>query len=275
MSEKRQPPPPKRDQRAKNKFSGNHQRSWLWGHHAVLETLATGVWPIHEIVSSANAFKQSSEVLAAKQAAGIPLEIVDSERLQQLTGSSEHQGLAVRLGPFPYQSLDSLSTRVQSSSPSDNVPLVVICDRLQDAFNFGAILRCCDGVNVTAVIIGDHAQADVTPHVVRSSSGAVNHLSIVKVSSLIETVQRLKQLGFQIVAADANTDTGLWSAKLTQPTALIIGSEATGVQSELLAACDLRLWIPMLGRVSSLNAAVAAGILLYEIRRQQHTLSKT
>jgi 23S rRNA (guanosine2251-2'-O)-methyltransferase len=275
MSEKRQPPPPKRAERAKNKFSGNHQRSWLWGHYAVLETLATGVWPVYEIVSNANAFKQSCEVLAAKHAAGIPLEIVDNDRLQQLTGSSEHQGLAVRLGPFPYQSLDSLSTRLQLSPPSDNVPLVVICDRLQDAFNFGAILRCCDGVNVMAVIIGDYAQADVTPHVVRSSSGAVNHLSIVKVSSLIETVQRLKQLGFQIVAADANTDTGLWSAKLTQPTALIIGSEATGVQSELLAACDQRLWIPMQGRVRSLNAAVAAGILLYEIRRQQHTPCET
>lgn len=126
-----------------------------------------------------------------------------------------------------------------------------------------------------AVIIGDHAQVDVTPPVVRSSSGAVNHLSIVKVSSLIETVQRLKQLGFQIVAADANTDTGLWPAKLTQPTALIIGSEATGVQSELLAACDQRLWIPMLGRVSSLNAAVAAGVLLYEICRQRHTPCET
>jgi len=153
--------------------------------------------------------KAENQILRSKHAAGIPLEIVDNDRLQQLTGSSEHQGLAVRLGPFSYQSLDSLSTRLQRSPPSENVPLVVIGDRLQDGFNFGAILRYCDGVNVMAVIIGDHAQADVTPPVVRSSSGAVNHLSIVKVSSLIETVQRLKQLGFQIVAADANTDTGL------------------------------------------------------------------
>lgn len=121
------------------------------------------------------------------------------------------------------------------------------------------------------VIIGDHAQDDVIPLIVRSSSGAVSHVSVVKVSSLIEAEQRLKQLGFQIVAADANTDSGRCSAKLTQPTALIIGSEATGVRSELLAACDQRLWIPMLGRVSSLNAAVAAGILLYEICRQPHT----
>ncbi len=145
---------------------------------------------------------------------------------------------------------------------------MVICDRLQDSFNFGAILRCCDGVNVRQS--SSLITADIAPQVVRSSSGAVNLLGIVKVQSLIDTLQRLKQLGFQI-ATDANTGTGLWSAKLSQLTALIIGSEATGIQSELRAACDQRLWIPMLGRVSSLKAAIAAGILLYEIRRQQHT----
>jgi 23S rRNA (guanosine2251-2'-O)-methyltransferase len=229
-------------------------------------------------------------LLIAKSSSGIPLEIVDGDRLQQLTGSTEHQGLAVRLGPFPYQELDSLITHLQSppvvdaakavdsvdkakavdTADTTAVPLVVICDRLQDAFNFGAILRCCDGVNAMAVVVGDHSQADVTPHVVRSSSGAVNHLSLVRVSDLVAAAGRLKQQGLQIVAADANTQTGLWSSNLTMPTVLIIGSEAAGVQPELLAICDQRLWIPMLGRVSSLNAAVAAGILLYEIRRQQH-----
>lgn len=111
------------------------------GQYAVLQTLTTGVWSVYEIVSNANAFKQSCEVLAAKHAAGIPLEIVDNDRLQQLTGSSEHQGIAVRLGPFSDQSRDSLSTRLQLFPPSDNVPLVVIYDRLQDGFNFGATLR--------------------------------------------------------------------------------------------------------------------------------------
>ncbi|MEZ6134828.1 MAG: 23S rRNA (guanosine(2251)-2'-O)-methyltransferase RlmB [Pirellulaceae bacterium] len=250
-------------------FSGNHQRSWLWGLHAVTETLATGTWPVHEIFANPKAFELSNELLRSKQACGIPLLIVDSERLQQLTGSSEHQGLAIRLGPFQYQTLASLTTRLSAPPDAASVPLVVICDRLQDGFNMGAILRCCDGANVMAVIVGEHCQADITPHVARSSSGAVNHLAIVQVADLVATVKLLQQQGLQVVAADANKQTSMWSSELTQPTVLIIGSEAQGVQPELLELCDQRLWIPMHGKVSSLNAAVAAGILLYEIRRQQ------
>ncbi len=267
----------------KGGFSGNHQRGWLWGHHAVTETLATGVWPVIEIVANQKAAARFADLLSAKQRAGIPMQVVDNDRLEQLTRSTEHQGLAVRLGPFPYQAIESLTDRLGSivsdsqveptdlklADPKSSVPLVVICDRLQDAFNFGAILRCCDGANVMGVIVGDRGQAEVTPHVVRSSSGAVNHLSIMKVSDLVETALHLKRLGMQVVAADANTPSNVWKSTLTGPTALVIGSEAFGVQPELLAICDQRLWIPMQGKVTSLNAAVATGILLYEIRRQQ------
>jgi 23S rRNA (guanosine2251-2'-O)-methyltransferase len=260
-------------------FSGNHQRSWLWGHHAVTETLATGVWPVIEILANEKASDRFSNLLRSKQTAGIPLQIVDSTRIEQLTGSKEHQGLAARLGPFPYQSLDVLTSQILSidrehaQDPSrqskSKVPLVVMCDRLQDAFNFGAILRCCDGANVTGIIVGDHAQAEVTPHVVRASSGAVNHLSIVQVSDLVAASAMLKQQGMRLVAADANAQANLWTTALTQPMVLIIGSEAMGVHPELLAICDHRLSIPMQGKVTSLNAAVATGVVLYEIRRQQ------
>lgn len=97
-----------------------------------------------ELAQQVTFLKAENQIPRSKHAAGIPLEIVDNDRLQQLTGSSEHQGLAVRLGPFSYQSLDSLSTRLQLLPPSENVPLVVIGDRLQDGFNFGAILQYCD-----------------------------------------------------------------------------------------------------------------------------------
>ena len=271
---------PKADRKRKKKtaFSGNHQRGWMWGHHAVTETLMTGTWPVHEIFANQKAFNQFSELLAAKQALGIPLELVENERLEQLCGSSEHQGLVVRMAAFPYQPFESLAEKLaeQINRPSQAtpspVPLVVICDRLQDAFNFGAVLRCCDGANVAAVVVGDHAQAQVTPHVARSSSGAVNHLAIVQVTDLVVAAVSLKELGFQIIAADANTDSNVWTSNLTGPTALIIGSESMGVCAELLAICDQRLCIPMQGKVTSLNAAVAAGILLYEIRRQQFSL---
>ncbi len=264
----------------KSPFSGNHQRGWMWGHHAVTETLTTGTWPANEIFVNQKAFDQFSELLLSKQQSGIPVELVSNERLEQLCKSSEHQGWVVRMGAFPYQSIANLNRTIvassakQSSGEPVSVPLVVICDRLQDAFNFGAVLRCCDGANVTGVIVGDHAQAEVTPHVARSSSGAVNHLSISRVPDLVATSLALKELGLQLVAADANTEANVWNSRLTTPTALIIGSEAKGVQPALLEICDQRLCIPMQGNVTSLNAAVAAGILLYEIRRQQFSLPK-
>ena len=277
-------PSRKKNKKAKNKkgnYSGNHQRGWLWGHHAVTETLMTGKWPVNEIYANQKAFDQFSDLLRDKQAGGIPLEIVDNARLEQLSRSSEHQGLVVRLGGFPYQTLESFTqllvrslaahANAAANSPRSATPppLVVICDRLQDTFNFGAILRCCDGASVVGVIVGDHSQAEVTPHVARSSSGAVNHIPIVKVSDLLGTAQFVKEQGVQLVAADSNTETSAWNSQLGGATALVIGSEATGIQPDLLAICDQRVCIPMQGKVTSLNAAVAAGILLYEIRRQQ------
>ncbi|MFG0263402.1 MAG: 23S rRNA (guanosine(2251)-2'-O)-methyltransferase RlmB [Novipirellula sp. JB048] len=277
-------PSPKKRQKAKKKkgkYSGNHQRGWLWGHHAVNETLITGTWPVKEIYVNQKAFDQCSELLRCKQAAGIPLQIVDNARLKQLSRTSEHQGLVVRLAGFPYQTLETFTALLDQSladhahsaasaaSPPASPPLVVIFDRLQDTFNFGAILRCCDGADVVGVIVGDHAQAEVTPHVARSSSGAVNHIPIAKVDDLLAAAKFLQARGLQLVAADSNTKTSVWNSQLRGATALVIGSEATGIRPELLAICDQRVCIPMQGKVTSLNAAVAAGILLYEIRRQQ------
>ena len=267
-------------------FSGNHQRSWLWGHHAVLETLQSGLWPVLEIYATREAYNEAAELLNAKQRAGVPVDVVLAARLFELSKSTEHQGLVARLGPYPYRSLSSFEAdlrralEAKSDIKSDEAevakpprkPLVVICDRIQDTFNFGAILRCCDGAGALGVIVGEHGQAEVTPHVARSSVGAVNYVPVIRAENLVHAVKSLKRIGFQVVGADGNTAKSAWTATLDAPTVLIIGSEATGISDELLAECDLRVCIPMQGRVSSLNAAVAAGILLYEIRRQQDAI---
>lgn len=274
---------PSRRKNKQSSFSGNHQRSWLWGHHAVCETLMSGKWPVLEVFATQEAFEQSSNLLITKRNKGIPVEIVAASRLEQLSRSTEHQGLVARLGSFPYQTMETFEHLIQkaiaahtsqgaNASVGDSLPpLIVICDRIQDTFNFGAILRCCDGANVVAVIVGEHAQAEVTPHVARTSSGAVNHIPIVKTPNLVSAAKSIKSLGLQLVAADANTKASVWNSQLHNPTALVIGSEAHGVHPDLLSTCDQQLCIPMYGRVTSLNAAVAAGILLYEIRRQQVT----
>ena len=113
----------------------------------------------------------------------------------------------------------------------------------------------------------------MTPQVARSSSGAVNHVPIAATDNLSNACRSISEAGFTIAAASEKSDSAAWNSRLSTPVALIIGSEAHGVSEELIDLCDDHLRIPMLGQVSSLNAAVAAGILLYEIRRQQ--LSKS
>ncbi len=267
----------KTPRKAPSAFSGNHQRSWLWGHHAVLETLQSGLWPVLEIHATREAFENSADLLMAKQKTGIPVDIVTPERLFELSKSTEHQGLVARLGPYPYRSMQSLESELRLAIAGHEhepgkPPLIVICDQIQDTFNFGAILRCCDGAGVLGVIVGQRSQAEVTPHVARSSVGAVNYVPVIQAENLVAAAKTVKLLGFQLVGADGNTTQSAWTGDLHSLTALVIGSEATGISAELLAECDQRLCIPMQGHVTSLNAAVAAGILLYEIRRQQKSL---
>ncbi len=109
----------------------------------------------------------------------------------------------------------------------------------------------------------------MTPHVIRSSSGAANYVPVVQASDLDEAVRSLKALGATIVAADSNAHDTMWSSNLRGFNLLILGSESVGVAPELLAMCDLKVTIPMGGHIDSLNVAVAAGVLVYEMRRQQ------
>lgn len=252
-----------------SEYAGSHQRSWLWGRHAVLETLAAARWPVLELLVAdelPGSDQQRVAALAAQQ--GLRLQTVSSARLQQLCHQPDHQGLLARMGPFPYADQAALLTAAGEAATGGSPGLFVLCDRLQDPHNFGAILRCCDAVAADGVIVGQTGQTPVTAHVARASSGAVNHLRLFQIASLEEGLQGLQQRGFRAVAATEKAQGSLWQANLSGPVVLLIGSEATGISSSLLQQCDLQVGIPMLGKVGSLNAAVAAGILLYECRRR-------
>ena len=270
-----------RNRRSNSGLAANHQRSWLWGRHAVLETLKAGRWPIVELFIDSNQPEpELAEVERLAASLEIAVELVDADRLTQLSQTYEHQGFLARMGEFPCEDFESLmlaartATQLAASSSAasgSNVlaPLFVVCDRIQDAHNFGAILRSCDAMKLDGIVFGERYQSAITPHVARSSAGAVNHQRIFRVPLLTEAVAMLKQAEYQTIAASEKSATTLWEVNLAQPTVVLIGSETSGIASELLSLCDTHVAIPMLGEVNSLNAAVAAGIVLYECRRQQ------
>ena len=252
----------RRSRSRRRQLKASHQKNWLIGRHAVTETLAAGVWKVEELYLSNDLQTTEREHLLQLADDKVRVHLESADRIAQLCHADHHQGVAARMAAFEYAE-ETLLTDLPSSS------LIVICDRIQDTHNFGAILRCCDALGADAVVVGDSEQSRITPQVARSSAGAVNFIPIVIAASLTECAERLQADGVCIVGASEHSENTIWDATLTGPVGLVIGNEAAGIAPDLLALCDVEVRVPMLGKVPSLNAAVAAGILLYEIARQR------
>jgi 23S rRNA (guanosine2251-2'-O)-methyltransferase len=254
----------RRKRRAKQPLLGSHQRSWIWGRHVVLETLKARRWPIYEL-RLANDLAQedleSARRLAEEQQ--VPYIVETSDALTKLCGSQEHQGYLAKMSPYPYEDLESLDKHWPEN------PLLLVLDGIQDPYNFGAILRSAEVLGSDAVVVGTQNQAGITSLVARSSAGAVNYLKLIRTSDLAFALKSWKESGTRILGASEKSKVPISDVDCTGPIALIIGGEGSGIRSELLSLCDQLATIPQSGRVGSLNAAVSAGILLYEIHRQR------
>ncbi|MDZ4688572.1 MAG: RNA methyltransferase [Planctomycetaceae bacterium] len=244
---------------------GNHNRCWIWGRHAVWTTLAAGRWtPLEVAITPRCPDELRTDVRRIARSGQIPLvEITDAE-LTKRTRADDHQGLAARMPEFPYATLTELLSR----TPSPTAWLVL--DGLQDSFNFGAIIRSAVELGIDAILIGTAGQSGVNSQVVRSSAGAVNYLPIVRVRSLSAALDDLCSAGVVPLAASEKSAMLLETVDLTRPVALVIGNEGQGVSHDVMSRCLEQVRIPIENRVGSLNAAVAAGILCYELVRQRN-----
>jgi 23S rRNA (guanosine2251-2'-O)-methyltransferase len=252
--------------KAKQKLMGSHNRCWLWGRHAVLETIGAGRWPIVELrLSDELSQLQRDEVAALLTTGGdIPVVFEPPQRLTTLCRADDHQGYLAKMRPFPFLSIDELL-----QDPGER-PALCLLDGIQDPHNFGAIIRSAEVLGMDGVIVGASRQSEVTAIVARSSAGAVNHLPLAQTDDLLQAALRLRaECGCRLIAADHRAERSPSHEDWTGPTVIIIGNESVGVSDSLREACDAAVRIPQPGRTESLNAAVAAGILFYEIRRQR------
>jgi len=251
-----------------SKYLAGHQRSWVWGRHAVVEILDAARWSMLDLYladelphESINTFEQQARALGAE------VSVVSRDRLRELCGVSEHQGFLARMGPYPYATWEEVIEK-QEGNPSP--PLYLVLDAMRDAHNYGAIIRSATALLATAVIVGVKDQAPVNNHVARASAGAVNRMSIVQVDSLVDTLQMLKGQGVVCAAADPRGTTPAWTYNFERPVALVMGNENAGISPEVLELCDDSIVIPGSGELDSLNVAAASAALLYEALRQRH-----
>lgn len=168
-----------------------------------------------------------------------------------------HQGIILSVPDFNYSHLDEILI--------NNNPFIVILDHIEDPHNFGAIIRTCEAAGVDGIIIPKDRSVEINSTVMKTSAGALNNMKICMVTNLNDTIKKLKDSGLWIVGTDMNTNTKYSDLKYDFPIALVIGSEGFGMSRMIKESCDYIVNIPMKGKVNSLNASVAAGIIIYKI----------
>ena len=253
--------------RGKASLLGSHQKCWLWGRNVVLETLRGGRWPVLELYCSDQLPPEELDVLhALAEQNATPVRLEPGTSLRKRCHSAEHQGYLAKMPDFPYSDPLSLLDRLIEKQ---KIPLLVICDAIQDPFNFGALIRSAEAFGVDGIFIAAKHQVGVTSLAARSSAGAVNHVPIARADSLEDIVDAVKGKGIQVLGTSDASGIPVFECDLKKPTAMIIGNEGTGMQDTLRDSSDHLIRIPQHGRVASLNAAVSAGILFYEALRQR------
>ena len=190
------------------------------------------------------------------------------KKMDQLFAGANHQGVAAKIDDYKTYEIDE----ILESIPKGKMQLLVMLDGLEDPHNLGAILRTCDCVGVDGVIIGKHRNVKLTPTVAKVSTGAIDTVKVSMVTNLTQTIKYLKKQGYWIVSADLDNSRDYREGRYDVPLVLVIGSEGFGVSPLIQKNCDYSVRLPMQGTVTSLNASVAAGIMLYQIFNARNPL---
>ncbi|TWT23009.1 23S rRNA (guanosine(2251)-2'-O)-methyltransferase RlmB [Planomicrobium sp. CPCC 101110] len=212
--------------------------------------------------------KGITELLQLAKDKGVLVQFVPKKKIDGLTDSN-HQGIAAAVAAYNYASLDDLFDAAASRSED---PFFLILDELEDPHNLGSIMRTADAVGVHGLIIPKRRAVGLTAVVAKASTGAIEHIPVVRVTNLSQTVDELKKRGVWIAGTDAKESADYRQMDAALPLAVIIGSEGKGMSRVLRDKCDFLYQLPMVGHVTSLNASVAASLLMYEVYRKRHPL---
>lgn len=250
MSEREQPAAPSEE--------------WIAGRNAVAEALRAGRPIDRLLVAKGERSPRLGAILAQCRERGIPIKETDPRRMDELCGP-HHQGVAAAAACKDYASPeDILALAGRRGEP----PFIVLCDGLEDPHNLGAILRTAEAAGAHGVIVPRRRSVGLTQTVYKTSAGAVEYLPVARVANLAETIRMLKERGLWIFGLDM--DGGDWcAADLTGGIGIVVGAEGQGLSRLVRERCDAILSLPMKGKIQSLNASVATGIVLYEAARQR------
>lgn len=239
---------------------------YIWGRYPVFEALRSRRRVQRLLVAQGPRDAALDQVLDQARRVGVTVETTSRRHLDDLTHNANHQGVMAVALPRQYAEVDDILLRAKELGED---PLVLVLDAIQDVANLGSLIRTAEVVGAHGVIIPEHRAAGLTPAVDKTSAGAVEFLPVARVTNITRTLDDLKRRGLWCIGLASGAKETYDKANLAGPIALVVGNEGKGISRLVREHCDLLVSIPMRGHVSSLNAAVAGSVALYEIWRQR------
>lgn len=238
------------------------------GRNAVTEALRSGREIDRLLVAHGADGGPVKAIIAKCSSKGILIKEVSPAKLDFLTGHANHQGVAVIIAAHIYYEVSDV---LNAASEKGENPFIIICDEIEDPHNLGAIIRTAEACAVHGIIVPKRRSASLNTTVAKSASGALEYMKVARVTNLVNTITELKGKGLWIYGADMSGES-FRGQDYKGPTALVIGSEGQGIGQLVKKHCDLLVSVPMFGEINSLNASVAAAVLMYEVSCQRASI---
>jgi 23S rRNA (guanosine2251-2'-O)-methyltransferase len=240
----------------------------LTGIHAVREALEAGRALDRIVIAKGRQDTRTEDIVQLARKQNISVRFEDRSQLDRLAESKDHQGVVAVVASRSVATLEDILTAANKSLAHQG--LIVLLDGVEDPHNLGAIIRTALAAGAHGVVIPERRAAGLTDSVARSSAGALAHLPVAKVTNLVRTMEELKEAGYWIVGLDEDAEKNYTDVDYASPIAIVMGGEGKGLHELTRKRCDFVVSLPTTGPVRSLNVSVAAGIVLFEARRQRY-----
>ena len=241
------------------------------GRNSVLELLESGK-DINKIyITRGEKHGSINKIIAKARERKIIIVEKDKRQMQEIAQTENYQGVIAIVPPFEYCEIEDI---LEEAKNKNEDPFVLILDGIEDPHNLGSIIRTAETAGVHGIIIPKRRAATVNSTVNKTSAGAVEHMKIARVNNISESINKLKEAGLWICGTDINTKTYYYDQDLTGPIGIVIGNEGQGISEKVKKNCDFLVKIPMKGKVTSLNASVSTGIIIYEALKQRENNKK-
>jgi 23S rRNA (guanosine2251-2'-O)-methyltransferase len=246
----------------------NQEQEFIIGKNPVIEALKSNRDINKILIAEGSQRGQMQQITSLAKEGNVLVQFVPKKKLDQITDGI-HQGVLAYVAAYQYAELDDLFAAAEAR---EEPPFFLLLDEIEDPHNLGSVMRTADAVGAHGIIIPKRRAVGLTATVAKASTGAIEYIPVVRVTNMARTIDQLKELGVWIAGTDASGTEDYRHFDGTLPLGLVIGNEGKGMGRLIRDKCDFLIKLPMVGKVTSLNASVAASLLMYEVFRKRHPL---